>query len=161
MSANVFTIGVIITVLLSLDVFIRTSEDNSLLTNLPICSYLSYGVNGIYGNSECKTLPMILSEVSAEKEKIEKNIIANLVILIPKFMQSLDITNSPKVQFIQEHNGTARISITETLDRFMEIKNKTNYQGEDIECKTISIDEKGKISASCQIYGGSIITPTA
>ena len=103
---------------------------------------------------------MISTEKAAEKEKLEKNIATNLILLVPKFMQSLDIANSPKVQFIQEHTGDSRMSITEIIDHFLEIKNRTNYQGEDIECKALSLDEKGKISTSCQIYGGSLIAPT-
>lgn len=71
---------------------------------------------------------MILTEVKIEKEKLETNIAKNLVILVPKLMQSLDILNSPKVQFIQEHTGDSRISLKEIITRFEEIKNKTSYQ---------------------------------
>lgn len=114
-------------VILTLDVSIRSSEDNKLFASLPICSYLALGTNS-YDNAECKTLPMISAEVAAEKEKIEKNIAANLIILVPKLMQSMDIANSPKVQFIQEHTGDSRISILDMMNRFLEIKNKTTYQ---------------------------------
>lgn len=158
-SRYVFVFSVIIIILLSLDVFIRSSEDNQLFASLPICSYLSLGADD-YDNVDCKTLSMISAEINAEKEKLEKNLATNLIILVPKFMQSLDITNSPKVQFIQEHTGDSRVSITDAMTRFMEIKNRTSYQGEDIECKTISVDEKGKFSVSCQIYGGSLVAPT-
>lgn len=103
---------------------------------------------------------MISTDMNAEKEKTEKNIITNLVLLVPKFMQSLDIANSPKVQFIQEHTGESRISITDVIDRFTEIKDRTSYQGKDIECKSMTMDEKGKFSVSCQIYGGALIAPT-
>lgn len=71
---------------------------------------------------------MILTEKTALQEKLEKNIAVNLVLLVPRFLQSLDITNSPKVQFIQEHTGDSKISIIDTMNRFTEIKNKTNYQ---------------------------------
>lgn len=158
-SRYVFVFSVIIIILLSLDVFIRSSEDNQLFASLPICSYLSLGADD-YDNVDCKTLSMISAEINAEKEKLEKNLATNLIILVPKFMQSLDITNSPKVQFIQEHTGDSRVSITDAMTRFMEIKNRTSYQGEDIECKTISVDEKGKFSVSCQTYGGSLVAPT-
>lgn len=46
------------------------------------------------------------------------------------------------------------------MNRFLEIKNKTSYQGEDIECKGISLSEKGKLSLSCEVYGGALIAPT-
>lgn len=126
-SGYVFTFGIIVTLLLTLDVFARSGEDNSLFVNLPICSYLSYGVDD-YDNADCKTLPMIFSDLSAEKEKLEKNIVGNLVLLVPKLMQSFNIVNSPKVQFIQEHTGDSRVSITEAMSRFLEIKNRTSYQ---------------------------------
>lgn len=102
---------------------------------------------------------MITAEMAIEKEKVEKNIITNLVLLVPKLMQSLDIANSPKVQFIQEHTGDSRVFITESMSRFQEIKNRTNYQGEDIACAKISVDEDGKLSVSCQVYGGALIAP--
>ena len=151
-SGYIFIVGAVVALLLTLDIFIRSMEDNSILANLPICTYLSYGIDD-YENSECKTLSMISAEITVKKDILEKNIIANLIILVPKFLQSLDIANSPKVQFIQEHTGNSRVSITEAISRFLEIKNRTSYQGEDIECKTLSLDEKGKISVSCQIYG--------
>lgn len=140
-SRGAFLFGIAAAVLLSIDVFARSSTDNSMLANLPICSYLAMGTND-YDNKDCKTLPQISAEVSAEKDKLEKNIAANLILLVPKLMQSMDIANSPKVQFIQEHTGDSRISLSEMTNRFLEIKNKTNYQGEDIECTKISLDEK-------------------
>lgn len=126
-SGKIFTIGIIITILLSLDVFIRSGEDNSLFANLPICPYLAYGIND-YNNEACKTPLMILAEINAEKEGLEKNIAANLILLVPKLMQSFDISSSLKVQFIQEHTGDSRVSITEAINRFLEIKNRTSYQ---------------------------------
>lgn len=158
-SSYLLVFSIIVTLLLSLDVFARSSQDNALFSNLPICSYLSYGVNE-YENSECKTLFMIAGEQDAEKKKLEKDIITNLVILVPKLMQSLDIVNSPKVQFIQERTGDSRISINDTIDQFLAIKNKTNYKGEDISCSNIATDEKWKFSVTCQVYGGSMIAPT-
>jgi hypothetical protein len=96
---------------------------------------------------------MISTEVTANKEKLEKDIATHLILLIPRLLQSIDIANSPKVQFIQEHTGDSRISISEAINHFLEIKNRTSYQGEDIECKTISVNEKGKMTISCQAYG--------
>lgn len=152
-------IGIIITALLTLDVFARSSQENSLFSGLPVCPYLSFDVVG-YDNAECKTVSMIFSEQSALKEKLEKNIASNLIILVPKLMASLDIANSPKVQFIQEHTGDARASITDAIKYFQEIKNRTTYEGKDIECSSLSWDESGKFSVSCQVYGGAIIVPT-
>lgn len=126
-SKYAFLLGIMTAVLLSIDTFVRSSQDNSFLANLPICSYLSLGVEG-YDNAECKTLPMIVTETQAKKEELEKNIANNLVILVPKLMQSIDIANSPKVQFIQEHTGDSRVPITDALSRFLEIKGKTSYQ---------------------------------
>ena len=158
LSNNIFILSVVIVTILSLDIFIRSWENNSLFWGLPICPYLAYGISN-YENVDCKTLPMISAEMTTEKEKLEKNIATNLVLLVPKLMQSLDISNSPKVQFIQEHTGDSRISISDTVNRFLEIKNRTSYQWEDIECKSISVDEKWKFSISCKVYGWSLIAP--
>ncbi len=147
-----FTIALILAAVLSADVFIRTSPSNNLFVNLPICGYLSLGIDD-YENTDCKTLPMILETAMAEKEKTEKNIISNLVVLVPKLLQSLDIVSSPKVRFIQEHTGDSRIPITDMISRFLEIKGRTVYHGEDIDCKNLMVDEKGAMSISCDIYG--------
>jgi len=96
---------------------------------------------------------MILETAMAEKEKTEKNIISNLVILVPKLLQSLDIVNSPKVRFIQEHTGDARVSITDMITRFLDIKGRTSYHGEDIDCHNILMNEKGEMSIACDVYG--------
>ncbi|MFA6090513.1 MAG: hypothetical protein WC774_01930 [Candidatus Gracilibacteria bacterium] len=155
-SGKLFILGVLITILLSIDVYARSTENNSLFTNLPICPYLSYGIEN-YDNIECKTPLMISAEVTAKKEKLEEQIITNLTILVPKLMQSMNITSSPKVQFIQEHTGNSRVSITETIRNFLDIKNKTSFEGADIECQTFSIDEKGVFSISCKVYGGPLL----
>ena len=157
-SGKLFVLGIIVTILLSIDVYARSADNNSLFANLPICPYLSYGIEN-YDNAECKTPLMISSEVTAKKEKLEKQIIENLVILVPKLMQSLNIVNSPKVQFIEEHTGNSRISITDAVQNFLDVKNKTSYRGADIECQTFSIDEKWVFSVSCQVYGGSLLAP--
>ena len=157
-STTIFTLTIVITILLTLDVFARSSADNSLFANLPICSYLSYGITD-YDNTKCQTLAMISTEVKTEKEKLENTIVTNLAILVPKLMQSLDIVNSPKIQFIQEHTGDSRVSLTEIMTRFQEIKNKTSYQWEDIECSGITLDEAGKFSTSCEVYGGALLAP--
>jgi len=158
-SGKAFTLALIIAIILSIDVFVRTATDNRSFAHLPICQYLVMGIDDYDNNNECLTLPMILVKINTEKEKIEKSIVLNLTILIPKLMQSLDITNSPKVQFIQEHTGDSRYSIVDMFDRFVEVKNKTSYQGEDIECKNILVNETGKFSISCQVFGGPIIAP--
>lgn len=61
-SANAFTLAIIIGIFCTLDVFIRTSDDTSFLSNLPVCSYLSWGTEN-YDNTDCKTLPAIISVV--------------------------------------------------------------------------------------------------
>jgi len=126
-TGKLFFLVVLVTILMSVDIFVRTMEDNSYFANLPICPYLSYGVDN-YDNSDCKTLPQIFTELKDQKDKLENNIVTNLVILVPKFLQSSDISSSPKVQFIQEHTGDSRISITDAIARFLEIKNRTSYQ---------------------------------
>jgi hypothetical protein len=95
-TGKLFVLIITITILLSIDVIIRSMDDNSLFVNLPICEYLALGTNG-YSNTSCKTLSMISAEVTSEKEKLEKNIAINLIILVPKLMQSSDISTSPKV----------------------------------------------------------------
>jgi len=158
-SGLTLTIAAVLAIITTLDVFARTQSDNSLLSNLPICFYLSLGVDD-YSNTDCKTLPMILDAANQEKDKIEKNVISNLVLLVPKRLQSIDILSSPKVRFIQEHTGDSRISINDAINRFLDIKSRTLYQGEDIDCQNIIINEKGKITMSCDIYGSSLTNPS-
>lgn len=157
-SGYVLWITIFVTGLLTLDVFARSSTDNALFTSLPVCPYLSYGISN-YENTECKTLSMITADKITEKEKLEKEIAGHLVILIPKFMASLDIINSSKVQFIQDHTGNSRTSISDMIKQFQEIKNNTTYEWKDIECGAIALDEKWKFTVSCQVYGGLLLAP--
>lgn len=157
-SGIVSTVFFFIFVVLLIDVTFRTQDDNSFVGNLGLCSYLAWGVEN-YDNPECKTIAMIHADSEKDKADTEKTIVSNLILLAPKELQSIDILNSPKVRFIQDHTGDNRISISETMARFMEIKNRTAYQGEDIDCKNLVTNEKGELSVTCDVYGGAVLGP--
>lgn len=113
-----------------------------------------------YENEECKTPLMIADSLNADKEKLEKIILTNLIIFVPTKIQLTDIVGSSKVQFIQEHTGDARLPIASAIARFLELKNSlTTYQGEDIDCKNLVTDEKGILTLSCDVYGWALIVP--
>lgn len=151
-SGYVFVCTVCIGIILAADLFIRTQDNNDLIANMPMCSYVSMGVDG-YSNDSCKTLKMIDTEVTVTQKAVEKTLVSNLMIIVPRRLQSLNILNSPKVRFIQEHTGNTRISITEAMNRFIEIKNRTAYKGADIDCHSLSINERGELSIQCDVLG--------
>lgn len=158
-SSVIFTLTIIWSVIITADTFIRSAPDNSYFSSLPppVCEYLSFGIDG-YDNTGCRTLPMILGTVSSAKEKLENKIIDNLVIFVPKKTQSTDIINSPKVQFILKHTtADMRVPITDVINKFLEIKKRTIYDGKDISCKNFTIDETWKMALSCDVMGWALV----
>ncbi|MCK9272865.1 hypothetical protein M0P65_04940 [Candidatus Gracilibacteria bacterium] len=154
---NVLIASVVILIILFFDIFLKSTEDNSLISALPIfCNYISYSIDG-YDNTECKTVPVILNDLENQKKDIEKNILGILTNILPKKLDALNMASSNEVQFIKEKTGDSRISINEILDNFNELKSSSIYKGDDIECKNITVNEKGDFETTCDIYGGSLL----
>ncbi len=141
----------IITWLLFFDSYIRTSEDNTIISTInPLCNFVLYWADNDE-NKECKSVPNVIKDLEAQKENLEKNLAINLAKLIPNKMQTYNIIDSEEVKFIQEKTQS-KISIIDAIDKFNAIKNNvTFYKWADIICKGIDIDELWNMNTSCEI----------
>ncbi|EKD66536.1 MAG: hypothetical protein ACD_49C00037G0005 [uncultured bacterium (gcode 4)] len=154
---NVFLVGVIVLIILFIDIFLKSTEDNSLISALPIfCNYISYPIEW-FDNTECKTLPIILKDLENWKNDLEKDIGDKLIDILPKKLDALNIASSNEVEFIKEKTGDSRISINEILDNFDELKLFSPYKWEDIECNNITVNEKWDFETTCDIYWWSLL----
>ncbi len=147
-----FKVLLVASFILGVDVTLRNLDASGFLSNLPICSYLAWGV-GDYDNTECKLYVEIKDKLTKDRAQYEKDLTVPLAILVPKKLQSQNVLNSPEVQFIQLHTA-GRVTLTKVLDQFNEIKaSSTIRRGEDIECKKLTLDEKGILNVNCDCYG--------
>lgn len=154
---NIFLVSVILVIVLFFDIFLKSTEDNSLISALPIfCNYISYSIDW-YENTECKTVPVIINDLGNSKKDLEKNITNTLINILPKKLDALNIASSNEVQFIKEKTWDSRISINEILDNFDELKLFSPYKWEDIECKNITVNEKWDFETTCDIYWWSLL----
>lgn len=143
-------------VVTSVDATVRNLEDVETLSVLPICNYFSLGVDANdFQNDKCQSVKQIAAEKTAERSSIESTIIANLLVIVPRKIEALDIVGSPEVQFIKSKTGDSRMSISDMVKDFIDLTKKTEYQGEDIQCYNFVIDEKGKFNVRCEFYGAS------
>lgn len=142
------------------DSTLRNLDTSGFLKNLPVCSYLAMGVDA-YDNKDCKNYIEIKDQITAERDKYEKDLTVPLSILVPKKLKSANVLTSSEVQFIQART-TNRVMLGKVVDRLNELKKlSTVRRGEDIECKKISLDEKGIVSLSCDCYGFGLDSGTA
>lgn len=148
-------IGIVATIVFGLDSTVRGLETPGFLENLPVCEYLSLGIEG-YENAECRTVRQILETKAAERKQVESTIANNLLVLVPKRLEAGDVLNSPEIQFIKERTGDSRIAFSRVIDAFQDIVKKSEYRGEDIECAGFKFNEKGELSVSCEFYGDSL-----
>lgn len=148
-------ISIVATVVFCVDSTIRNMETPGFFENLPVCDYLSFGVEG-FENADCKTVVQIASDKAAELGQVEATIANNLLVLVPKRLEAGDALNSPEVQFIKERTGDSRVSFARVKDDFLDVVNKSDYHGEDIDCSKYSFNEKGNLSVSCDFFGDSL-----
>lgn len=148
-------IMLVLTVIFAVDSSIRSLETPGFFENLPVCDYLSLGVEG-YANEDCKTLVQIAADKAEELKQVETTMANNLLVLVPKRLEAGDALNSPEVQFIKERTGDSRVSFADVVNDFQEIVVKSDYKGEDIDCQKFVFNEKGELSVRCEFYGDSL-----
>ncbi len=151
-----YKIALLVVVVTGIDVTLRNANSSDFARNFPVCSYLSTGVND-YPNTECMTYSEILSKLSTDRASLEKELWNNLAVLIPKKLQIQNTMKSPELQYILAKTSTNRVSIQEMLNKFSEFRTTaTVYKGDDIECSSFSLNEKGEMTVTCEFFGFSI-----
>jgi hypothetical protein len=148
------TVGFAVIVLAVVDSTIRDLDDPGFLRSLPVCGYLALGIND--DNADCGSPLNIATQKEDERDRTEKTIVDDLLILIPKKLESGDLLGSPEIRFIKEHTGDSRVPLSKMVSAFMDLTSKTDYQGEDVECSNFSLTEKGEMEVNCEFYGDSI-----
>jgi hypothetical protein len=155
-SMNALLVAAIVGIVATgVDSTLRGLEDPGYLQNFPVCDYLSWGIDG-YENADCKSLQGIIAEKDAEKKQVEKTIVNNLLILVPKKLEVGDLLGSPEVQFVKERTGDSRKPLSKMIESFMELTKMPPYQGEDIECDGFKLTEKGEMEVNCEFYGDAL-----
>lgn len=116
-----FIIALAATIILSLDSGIRNYTENTFEGSPSfICSYLSIGVTA--DNPNCHGITTLSQDIINTVADSEKKLAENLFALVPRRAQVNNIGNSDEVQFIKQHSGKNRTSITNMIDTFDAIR---------------------------------------
>lgn len=148
-------VSLVAVVILGIDSTIRDLDTPGFLENLPVCDYLSFGIDG-FENTDCKMPTQIMADKTEELKQVESTMANNLLVLVPKRLEAGDAINSPEVQFIKERTGDSRIAFGKVVGEFQDIVAKSDYHGEDISCSRYKFNEKGEFTVDCETYGGSL-----
>ncbi len=141
------------------DASVRNLENAEALSALPVCSYLSIGLDDYQaGEDECKTVRQIAAEKTAERDSMESTIVANLLVIVPRKIEALDVVGSPEIQFIKSKTGDSRVPLAKMIEDFIALTKKTDLQGEDVECSNFTMDEKGNMTTHCEFFGDALLS---
>lgn len=153
----VIPVTVILTVLWSIHVFIRTQPSNTFAENYNfICPYLNMGVD--ITDADCKTLKMIKDEYTERTEKLTEEIVKGLTEYIPIKISKNIIDASPEKAFIIK-TYESKVHVDEIMKQFEKIRVNSSYGNSwNIECNGISITNSDTMSTQCTIYGWKIGT---
>jgi hypothetical protein len=153
-------VAVVITILLSIHVFIRNQETATFANNYTfICPYLNYGIDGLADNKEkwCKTMSMIAKEYAEKQLLLQEDIIRALTEYIPIKTSNSIIDASPEKKFVLDTYKN-KIHIDEIIKEFNEVikKSENKTVKNNIECSGINISKWDTLMTQCTIYGGAI-----
>lgn len=150
-------IAIVLVLLGSIHVFIRTQESNAFAENYDfICPYLNMGIDIV--DKDCKTLTMIEKEYSDRAAKIKEEIITGLTEYIPIKISKNIIDASPEKAFII-NTFENKVFVDEIMRQFERIRmNSIHADSGNIECSGISITNWDTMSTQCTIYGWKIGT---
>lgn len=155
-SSYVFYILVVINFLFFTHLFIKTT-DSDIITSIPgVCSYVWSSIDW-YDNTDCKTFPKIVEDMTNNKNNLEQNIVNGLSILIPYKIKLDYILSAPEVKFILDKKSGSNVSFTKIMTDFDGIRlSSWWFNWKNIECSNFSFDKKWIMSVSCDFYWSSI-----
>lgn len=148
---------IIVAILSSIHVFIRTQEDNGFAESYNfICPYLHMGIERPEG--DCKTLTMIEQEYTEKLQELNSEIISWLSEYIPIKISKNIIDASPEKAFILKAFAN-KVRVDDIMKQFERIRSNSSYgNSQNIECNGISITNWDTLSTQCTIYGWAIWT---
>lgn len=146
---------VVVAILLSAHVFIRTRDASGFAENYQfLCPYLNYNVD--IEDAGCKTMTTITQEYQKNLDDLHENIVSGLTEYIPIKISKNIIDASPEKKFILE-TFSKKIHPDDVMMQFNNVLRKAQYTGEqNIECSGINIVRGDTVSTQCTIYGGDI-----
>jgi hypothetical protein len=138
----IMVILVVASILGTIDVFLKSSNDNSVLALIPGCEFIAtYGTDA--PNSDCLTSSMLLEKEQKTLTALEDNIAKSMLVVLPKFLRLANVLTLPEVRFIQENTNNTRVNIVDMLTAFQKIKNDNSITyGSFIDCKVEQANEK-------------------
>lgn len=143
-------------------VFIRSSDNTSLLENYSfLCPYLNYDI--VIDSSEkwCKNTTIINKEYAEKKTFLENNIIEKLTEFIPIKVSSSILDASPERKFVIATYDT-KPNINKVIGAFEDIKylsksvSLSPSDPNNISCTGLSIKDGVNLSTQCTILGWAI-----
>ena len=148
---------ILIVVLGSLHVFLRTQETSSFAENYQfLCPYMNGGVNLDTPERWCNTISTIQSQYTEKQKSLAEDILKKLNEYIPIKISRNLIATSPERNFIIK-TYTTKFRVDDIVMKFSELVQNSQYtSGPNIECKGISISKDGTLSTLCNIYGKEI-----
>jgi hypothetical protein len=151
----IIPVALLIVIILSLHVFIRTREDSSFAENYQfLCPYLNYGIED--ENKLCKTMTTIAKEYQTKNTDLQGNIVDALAEYIPIKISRNIIDASPEKRFILE-TFAKKIHPDEVMKQFDVVVKKAQYSNEkNITCNGINITGGSTVSTQCTVLWGEI-----
>jgi hypothetical protein len=153
----VLPIAIIIVVLASFHVFLRTQETWGFAEKYQfLCPYMNRWVDIESSERGCNTISAIQTRYTEKKQVLQEDIIKRMNEYIPiKIAKNLIATSPEKKFIIDTYKNKVRVDIT--IQKFFELLEKSQYTSIDnIDCKGISIGSDGDLSTLCNIYGKGI-----
>ena len=155
----VIPVAIIVSLIGSFHVFIRTQENNSFIQEKYsfLCGYLNFGIENISdADKQCKTFSMIQSEYDNKYKLLEETIITKLNEYIPIKITKNLLASSPEKKFIIDTYRN-KIYVDEIIKKFQSVKDAAqDPRRANIECNGISISNGQNLTTQCTIYGGKL-----
>lgn len=155
----VIPVAIIVALLGSAHVYIRTQESNSFVQEKFsfLCGYLNFGTETISDTEKyCKTFTMIQKEYDEKYTALQESIIVKLNEYIPIKITKNLLASSPEKKFIIDTYKN-KVYVDEIIKKFQSVKDSAqDPRRSNIECNGISISNGQNLTTQCTVYGGRI-----
>lgn len=147
---------VLITILSSIHVFIRSQQGNAFAENFPfLCPYLNYDIE-TKEDKWCRTAAMLEAEYKERQQQLNTNIVNELATYIPLKVSTNIIDASSEKTFIVD-TFDEKIDVNQVVEQFERIrKDSESLIAQNITCTGLSITDGVVFTTQCTVYGGNV-----
>ena len=132
----------------------QEDNTNSAFKYSFLCNYFVWGIED-YQNTDCKTVTMVETEITAQKKKLENRIIESLSEYLPIKIQQGSLFALEEA-FIADTMKN-KIPFIDVMSDFQTAKLSVNSGStEVVSCNGVQITSKGILNSPCTVYGGNI-----